>query len=1019
MKRGIVFILSLFLISSFIFSCSSSSENSSSGGIRHIYEDSSSDNAVQVSGIKIASNYIELTKENGGGTPLYYNISASAQPSSAENKALLYTSSDPKLAEVSSDGTVTIKDLGTFSITIKSASKEEIWQKVDFYVRENIRTDLDIENNPLSLFGSYSISQYGINKSPDTNIGGSFSINADKNSAENPLSASLLFNGLDISINLNIDDISGMSYEKVANAVFSYLDGKIKDEKTVIIALKAEDHNELVKNQIIKDGDTLYLALKKEYDLVPGQSHVQETSVSVTDISVKDMHELDRLTSTTYTLNPIVLPVNASNKAVIYSTSNDKVAAVSPTGVVTALNEGVANITVKSVSNSEVIGTTAFTIVDSTERVKDIVFDNIDKTIYIGEPVTVQATALPDNATYKDIIYYSKNPLVATVNSATGVITPRRKGTVEIAAVSDKGSIERTITLTVDVYQPVEPVKYIVNIPSKLELSLESTKTVQLNGEAVPTYADGTAINYKADESGCVSVDDKGLVTALKVGTGIVTVYSHKYPDVKKDITIAVREKEEKIFVSEIKVNEAPSTLYISHTDHTIIPEIIPAEANIDHELTVSADDNSVVRIEQIGNQYKIVPLQEGSVIISLKTANGVEQEVPLNVKKVMNVKGYYTIDKVEYTLADKTENFTPETDKLQGEFAIDLLEDKYTVQGRLQYTPANPLVSYTFNNWRYIYENKEIILDTEDKYSTQTKDMLSTQNIKVTGANTVEYTYTQDSFKAVIYLTKVNDTVKEILDRTMYMTPVDMEKDPHSAEGYYEMTWFYGNPYNQSSTGYQVKFSHNANDKPVSSDLDISYLSADRVCKKIFGIEIKCIGGKGNGGTVESYKGAFAIKVDGTEEVAGLSSIMKVQMNGHEDVNVAWQTYLKYIHAKFDSVNLNQNISLNNNKIIDDSKSLKASILSNDGKTYPSETATIAYTILQDNQMQFEMKFHDEWPTYEMMYRAVKVSDRYLDLPTDKFVSGDVSDRNPPEKPDLAEIVPVEVFTGSVTAIE
>lgn len=1016
MKRGIVFILSLFLISSFIFSCSSSSENSSSGGIRHIYEDSSSDNAVQVSGIKIASNYIELTKENGGGTPLYYNISASAQPSSAENKALLYTSSDPKLAEVSSDGTVTIKDLGTFSITIKSASKEEIWQKVDFYVRENIRTDLDIENNPLSLFGSYSISQYGINKSPDTNIGGSFSINADKNSAENPLSASLLFNGLDISINLNIDDISGMSYEKVANAVFSYLDGKIKDEKTVIIALKAEDHNELVKNQIIKDGDTLYLALKKEYDLVPGQSHVQETSVSVTDISVKDMHELDRLTSTTYTLNPIVLPVNASNKAVIYSTSNDKVAAVSPTGVVTALNEGVANITVKSVSNSEVIGTTAFTIVDSTERVKDIVFDNIDKTIYIGEPVTVQATALPDNATYKDIIYYSKNPLVATVNSATGVITPRRKGTVEIAAVSDKGSIERTITLTVDVYQPVEPVKYIVNIPSKLELSLESTKTVQLNGKAVPTYADGTAgtaINYKADESGCVSVDDKGLVTALKVGTGIVTVYSHEYPDVKKDITIAVREKEEKIFVSEIKVNEAPSTLYIGHTDHTIIPEIIPAEANIDHELTVSADDNSVVRIDQIGNQYKIVPLQEGSVIISLKTANGVEQEVPLNVKKVMNVKGYYTIDKVEYTLADKTENFTPETDKLQGEFAIDLLEDKYTVQGRLQYTPANPLVSYTFNNWRYIYENKEIILDTEDKYSTQTKDMLSTQNIKVTGANTVEYTYTQDSFKAVIYLTKVNDTVKEILDRTMYMTPVDMEKDPHSAEGYYQMTWFYGNSFNTAMLErYPAIYSSSKSEMPQSSSIGTKY-HQDCPDKTNWYDWSACYnGGGGENSSVTYYKGAFTVKVDGTADEAQVSSIMKVQTQGHQNYNL--QSWAKYIHATVNPSAIAQNETNNGNIIINPTNATIITNSSNDG----SKDAAIAYTWLNDNVMQYEVFFKLNFD-YRFMYRAVKVSDRYLDLPTDKFVSGDVSDRNPPEVPDLAKIVPVEVFTGSVTAIE
>ena len=70
-KRGIVFIILLSFLFPLLFSCSSSSGNSSSGSVQHIYEDSS-DSAVQVSGIKIASNYIELVKE--AGVDLQYNI---------------------------------------------------------------------------------------------------------------------------------------------------------------------------------------------------------------------------------------------------------------------------------------------------------------------------------------------------------------------------------------------------------------------------------------------------------------------------------------------------------------------------------------------------------------------------------------------------------------------------------------------------------------------------------------------------------------------------------------------------------------------------------------------------------------------------------------------------------------------------------------------------------------------------------------------------------------------------------
>ncbi|MDY5050777.1 MAG: hypothetical protein SPF17_05075, partial [Candidatus Mucispirillum faecigallinarum] len=576
--------------------------------------------------------------------------------------------------------------------------------------------------------------------------------------------------------------------------------------------------------------------------------------------------------------------------------------------------------------------------------------------------------------------------------------------------VSDKGSVEKTITLTVDVKHQAEPVKSIVNIPSKLEVSLESQTPIQLSGKVVPTYADNTTLIYKADESGSISVDENGLITPLKVGTGVVTVSSAKYPDIKKEVSVAVRQDEEKVYVTSINVNEAPSTLYIGHTDHTIIPEIIPANANVDHELTAAIDDTTVARLEQVGSGYKVTPLKEGSVIVTLETANGVTQEVPLHVKKVMNVKGYYTIDKVEYTLADKTESFTPSKDKLQGEFAVNLLEDRYTVQGRLQYTPADPFASYTFNNYRYIYENKEIILDTTDKYSTQTKEILSAQNIKVTGANTIEYTYTQDSFKAVIYLTKVNDETKEILDRTMYMTPVDMAKDPHSAEGYYEMTWFYGNPStvdraSSNPVRYQPVFSGTAADRPTMSDIGISYLDNNQKC---WGMS--CWGGNGPDGSVTNYKGAFAIKVDGTNENAQINSIMKVQQQGHNDFDLTSKR--KYIHATFDPLTLSQNTS-SNGKIVD--KTLKAKIISNSGDE-GSIGAYLAYTQLADNVMQFEMQF---WSTYQFMYRAKKISDRYIDLPTEKYAGGDVSGRTPPTVPELAVIVPVEAFTGAVTAIE
>lgn len=1005
-KRGIVFI---FLLSLFplLFSCTNSGESTSSGSIQHVYEEATEE-GISVTGINIASNYIELVKE--AGVDLHYNISAVVQPENADNKTLLYTSSNPEIAEVSQDGKVTVKDFGIFNVKIQSASRADISQQVDFYVRENINTALDMTNNPLSFFGAYTISQYGIDKEPDTNIGGSFSINVDR-AAESTVNAELLFNGLNIPLSMNINGLSDISYEEAGQSIFSYLEGSVKDNDTMVIKLKADENTALIENGLLQAGQTLYLSLNKDYDLVPGQAHVEEVPVSVTQILVSEKQQIDRLINTTHTITPIVEPVNASNKAVTYSTSNEQVATVSPTGVVTGLNSGSADIIVTSVSNNEVIGKTSVTVIDSTKRVEDIVFSNTDTNLLVGSPVTVQASAVPSDATYNDITYYSKNPTVATVNSATGVVTPRRVGTVEIAAVSDKGSFEKSITLNVGISEQTEPVRGIINIPSKLEVSIESQTPVQLNGQVVPTYADDTTLTYKADESGCVSVDENGLVSALKVGTGIVTVSSSKYPDIKKEVSIAVRQNEEKIYVTSINVNQAPSVLYIGHTSHTIIPEIVPSNANMENELTVTIDDKTVASLEQVGNGYKVTPLKEGSVIVTLQTANGVTQEVPLSVKKVMNVKGYYTISKVEYTLGTKTETFTAENDKLQGEFAIDLLADKYTIKGRLQFTPKNPLTSYTFNNWRYLYENKEIMLDTADKYSSQTKEVLASQNINITSGTTIEYTYTQDSLKAVIYLTKVNDNTKDILDRTMYVTQVNMASDPHSAEGYYEMTWFYGNSLNTAMLErYPAIYSSSKDEMPTSSDIGITYHKECPDPTAWYDWSICYNGGGGANGSVTNYSGSFAVKVDGTEANAQITSIAKVQMQGHQNFNLS--SWLKYIHATFDPLTLSQSTA-SDGKIV--SQNLNARIITN-SEDKGSKGAYLAYTQLNNNQMQFEMQFLSN---YKFMYRATKVSDRYVDLPTDRYSSGDISGRNPPARPELAQVVAVESFTGTVTPIE
>lgn len=80
----------------------------------------------------------------------------------------------------------------------------------------------------------------------------------------------------------------------------------------------------------------------------PGEQeviHVESVSLSVDSVSLN--------VGDTYTINPVIAPENASNKEVTYSTSNEAVAMVSTTGLVYAVEEGAAFITVTSVDGNK------------------------------------------------------------------------------------------------------------------------------------------------------------------------------------------------------------------------------------------------------------------------------------------------------------------------------------------------------------------------------------------------------------------------------------------------------------------------------------------------------------------------------------------------------------------------------------------------------------------------------------------------------------------------------------------
>jgi uncharacterized protein YjdB len=148
-----------------------------------------------------------------------------------------------------------------------------------------------------------------------------------------------------------------------------------------------------------------------------------------------------------------VLPANATNKTVTWTSDKTNIATVDTNGKVTAKAGGTATITATTVDGGYLV--TCAVTVNAAEDLK------LDKTsLYIPKGITVliTATVSPSTAT---LSWASNNTSVATVNaSETGIGGSVAANAVGTATITVTGSNNKTATCSVTVYDPGNSTAY-------------------------------------------------------------------------------------------------------------------------------------------------------------------------------------------------------------------------------------------------------------------------------------------------------------------------------------------------------------------------------------------------------------------------------------------------------------------------------------------------------------------------------------------------------------------------------
>lgn len=194
---------------------------------------------------------------------------------------------------------------------------------------------------------------------------------------------------------------------------------------------------------------------------VDADDFVSMTTMIVEDVPVQEVNPmlpvLKLPTSITYvgtssiqlkagnaeTLSVTIAPADATDKSLVWSSSNPAIAKVSNQGVVTALSEGSATITVMSAVNYAARATFTVEVEGATVDViqpSSVTFNDANVALAKGEKRALSATLAPANATDPSLIWTSSNPEIVFVNQA-GVVYGVKDGeaTITVSSASNPG----------------------------------------------------------------------------------------------------------------------------------------------------------------------------------------------------------------------------------------------------------------------------------------------------------------------------------------------------------------------------------------------------------------------------------------------------------------------------------------------------------------------------------------------------------------------------------------------------
>ena len=600
---------------------------------------------IEVVGVSFESEEVELSQ---GETA---TLKVTFDPEDATDQSLTWESSDEAVATVDEKGLVTALKPGSTNITVTTPNGFTATCKVSVIVKIIEATGVNLNLNAVELTEGTTL-QLTATVAPKNATDKTVEWSSDDNeiatvdenggvTALKPGNANIkatTANGLTatcsvtvkaktidvtgVNLNLNVVELTeGTTLQLSATIAPEDATDKTVEWSSDNIGVATVDANGLVS--ALKPGKATITVTTANGLSATCEITVVATTNEVTGVNF-NVDKIELTEAETLLLTVTVTPEDAADTSVTWSNDNPEVASVDGTGLVTALKPGKATITVTTANG--LTATCEITVVAKTNEVTSVKF-NVDK-VDLTESETLQltVTVTPEDASDTSVTWSSDDEAVATVD-ANGLVSALKPGKAIITVTTANG-LTAICEVTVNARTTTSAgVNFNVD-----NVELTESETILLTATVTSEDAADQILTWSSDDEADATVDENGLVTALKAGSAIITVTTANGLTATCKVTVATKTVE----VTGLNFNVNIVQLVESETLQLNVT-ITPEDA-ADRTVTWSSDNTSVATVDENG---LVSALKPGKATITVTTSNGIAATCEVTViAKTIDVTG-------------------------------------------------------------------------------------------------------------------------------------------------------------------------------------------------------------------------------------------------------------------------------------------------------------------------------------------------------------------------------------------